>query len=138
MKAALKSKLEPTPKEARRTQREKVRLPATVLFAGGALRIDCFVTELSTLGAKLELPLVIASLETLELAIPERNLKRRARVVWRRGVLSGVKFEPDVAEKRQPTFEEFAKLSKLEAERVKLTARIAALQAEVRKLTEEY
>jgi hypothetical protein len=138
MKATLRSTRESAPKDSRRAQREKVRLPASVVFAGGALRIDCFVTELSTHGAKLELPLIITSAATLELTIPERNLKRVARVVWRRGLLSGVKFEPEAAEKLDPTPEERAKLSRLEAERAKLTARIAMLQAEVRKLTDEF
>src|SRR5262249_4069429 len=134
MKATHQKTLEPSAKEARRTQREKVRLSASVLFAGGTLRTDCLVTELSAQGGKLELPLIIASLEALELAIPERNFKRPARVVWQRGVRCGVKFETGAAE--QQAAGDLAKLSRLEAERAKLKARIAALQAEVRKLTE--
>jgi len=76
-----------TADDRRRGARQRVNLAAHADFANGALPLDCLVTQLSTTGARLELPIVIVSLQTLELAMPERNLKCRARVVWRRGKL---------------------------------------------------
>jgi hypothetical protein len=80
--------------EARRAKREKVRLSARGDFANGAFVVDCVVTELSVEGARLQLPFPIISLRTLELAIPARNLKCRARVAWRRNTTMGIMFEP--------------------------------------------
>jgi hypothetical protein len=79
--------------ELRRARRDKVRLGAHVTLAGGALAFDCVVTNLSTEGAKLELPVAVVSLQRLTLEIPERNLKCVAHVVWRRGNGLAVHFE---------------------------------------------
>jgi hypothetical protein len=79
--------------EPRRARREKVRLGAHVTLAGGALAFDCIVTNLSTEGARLELPVPVVSLQRLTLEIPERNVKCAARIVWRRGNSLGVHFE---------------------------------------------
>jgi hypothetical protein len=96
MKTAVsaESPFKPTADE-RRDARERVSLGAQAEFANGAISVECLVTQLSATGARLELPFAIVSLRTLHLSIPERNLKRRARVVWRRVQTMGVKFEDE-------------------------------------------
>jgi hypothetical protein len=115
--------------ESRRAKRERVKLAAHIIFANGALGVECVVTELSAVGARLKLPLNITSLDEFE--------QRRARVVWSRGETIGVKFELDVAEKQPVAASDLAKLAKLEAENAKLQAKIAELLAEFHRLTDE-
>jgi hypothetical protein len=126
-----------TKSEGRRARRDRVRLGAQASFANGALSMECVVTDLSAEGARLALPMPVISLQKLEIAIPSRNLKRRARVVWRRLDIVGVRFDTPVVELEGAETEDLLRLADLEAENVELRRRVDQLSQEIRRMTDE-
>jgi hypothetical protein len=123
--------------EGRRARRDRVRLGAHASFANGALSMECVVTDLSAEGARLALPMPVISLQKLEIAIPSRNLKRRARVVWRRRDIVGVRFDTPVAELEGADPEDLQRLAELEAENIELRRRVDSLNQEIRRMTDD-
>jgi hypothetical protein len=123
--------------EGRRAPRERTFLPARVSFGErGALSTQCTVTQLSAVGARLNVPASVTMPDRFEVSIPQRGLNYRARLVWRKGDLVGVEFEMPEAQ-AAPTQEDLqAKVRELEATNAKLRARIAELVDQVTRLTE--
>ncbi len=125
------------PVEERRVQRERTFLPARISFGeSGALSTQCTVTQLSPIGAKLNVPASVTVPDRFDLSIPQRGAIYRARLVWRRGDQAGVEFEAPEQE-AAPTVEALqARVRELEATNTKLRARIAELVEQVARLTE--
>jgi|SRR5579872_654628 len=125
------------PAEVRRAPRERTFLPARISFGeGGALSTQCTVTQLSSGGARLNVPTSVTMPDRFDLAIPVRGLNCRARLVWRRGDQAGVAFD-DAGELDEPAPEDpRAKIRELEAANAKLRARVAELAEQVHRLTE--
>ena len=109
----------------------------TKSFLGGLIydcrkrgAMDCMIRDLSEDGARIALSQTVALPEVIELDIPQRELRRRARVVWRRNDEVGLCFSqvdrvPDVA---AMTAEDItARIGMLEAEIALLRARLSSL-----------
>jgi hypothetical protein len=126
------------PRDERRTPRERTFLPARIAFGdGGALSTQCTVTHLSSTGARLIVPASISLPDRFDIAIPQRGLDSRARLVWRKDDQAGVEFEQrDEPKLDMPPEDLQARIRDLEAINTKLRAQIAELTQQVARLTE--
>jgi hypothetical protein len=108
------------------------------ILGEGALSIDCTIVQLSPTGARLSVPASVALPDRFELAIPQRSLRRRAKLVWRKGNQAGVEFEqPDKPTSAPAAGEDhLARIRDLEAANAKLRAQVAELLVRVERLTE--
>jgi len=79
--------------DARRGKRERTFLPARISFGEGALKADCVVTQFSPSGARINVPAAVALPDRFNIAIPQRGLNCRAKLVWRKDDLAGLEFE---------------------------------------------
>jgi PilZ domain len=139
MKAVISS-VDPDPEttpEGRHARRDRVRLGAEASFGNGALSMECVVTDLSREGARLALPMPVLSLHRLEIAIPSRNLKCRARVVWRRRDIVGVRFDMPIAGLGGGIGEDLERLAALQAENLQLQRKVDSLTRKIRRMTDE-
>jgi PilZ domain-containing protein len=121
------------PVEPRRSIR--VVLQARASYGDGAISTQCTVNELSDVGARINIASSFSLPETFDLAIPQRGIARRAKLIWRRGDQAGVDFveaEHPQAAVADPT----ARIKALEAENAKLKAQIGVLLQQVQRLTE--
>lgn len=126
-----------TRREERQARRERTFLPARLSFGeGGTLSTQCTVTQLSEVGARLNVPASLALPDRFELAIPQRGLELRARLVWRKDDQAGVAFDEPPEEPAAAPEDLQAKVRELEAANAKLRARVAELVEQVRRLTE--
>jgi hypothetical protein len=117
-------------KELRQYRRAKSFLRGLIYDCRKRGAMDCMIRDLSEDGARIALSQTVALPEVIELDIPQRELRRRARVVWRRNDEVGLCFSqvdpaPDVA---AVTAEEItARIGMLEAEIALLRARLSSL-----------
>jgi hypothetical protein len=112
-------------------------LPARIAFGeNGALSTQCTVTQLSSTGARLNVPASTTLPDRFELSVPQRNLATRVRLVWRKGDLAGVQFDGQPAEEGAGPEDLHARIRELEAANAKLRARVAELTEQVYRLTE--
>ena len=121
------------PVEPRRSIR--VVLQARASYGDGAISTQCTVNELSDAGARLHIASSFSLPETFDLAIPQRGIARRVKLLWRRGDQAGVDFvEADIPQAgyADPT----ARIKTLEAENAKLKAQIGVLLQQVQRLTD--
>jgi hypothetical protein len=79
--------------EKRRSEREKVRLPAKITFGGKTFVLDCTIRDLSEHGARV----AVADPDVLPKAIvliePKNLIAFEATIKWRRGKLVGLSFD---------------------------------------------
>ncbi|MDB5557217.1 MAG: hypothetical protein JWQ36_151 [Enterovirga sp.] len=78
-------------RERRRAERVPVRVPATIVLSDHKT-LPCHTVNVSTSGAKLDLPRDRMLPPEFEVLVPAHNLRRRARVVWRSEDTLGVQF----------------------------------------------
>jgi uncharacterized protein YceH (UPF0502 family) len=112
-------------KELRQYRRAKSFLRGLIYDCRKRGAMDCMIRDLSEDGARVALSDTVALPEMIELDIPQRELRRRARVVWRRNGEIGLCFS---LEDRTPD------LAAMTAEDI--TARIGMLEAEIALLRE--
>jgi len=125
--------------ETRATRRTKSFLLGLIHDCRKRGALDCTIRDLSDGGARIAFSATVALPEVIELEIPQRELRRRARVVWRRSDEVGLSFveedrtaKPASAEPAAPTTaaEIMARIGTLEAEIAALRARLASLDAD--------
>jgi uncharacterized small protein (DUF1192 family) len=117
--------------ELRNSRRIKSFLRGFIYDCRKSGAMDCMIRDLSESGARIVLSETVALPEVIEIDIPQRELRRRARVVWRRNDEAGLSFsqaenmpEPLAA----MTAEEItARIGMLEAEIASLRARLQSL-----------
>jgi hypothetical protein len=78
--------------ERRGFRREPIVAAAKIVFANGRFH-PCMTENLSSTGAKVAVGKAVILPETFELHVPERHVKRAARVVWRSQDAVGLHFE---------------------------------------------
>lgn len=123
--------------EERLARRERTLLPARISFGdGGALSTECVVTQLSEIGARVNVPASLAMPDRFDLSIPQRGLTLRARLIWRKDDQAGIAFDKPEPAPPAPPEDLQAKVRELEAANAKLRARVAELVEQVRRLTE--
>ncbi len=123
--------------EGRRSARVRTFLEARVSYSDGAISTPCTVNQLSDIGARLSVPSTVTLPATFEIAIPQRGIARRAKLVWRRDDLVGIDFLDGAASEPTSTMDPTARIKALEAENAKLKAQIGVLTQQIHRLTEE-
>ena len=93
---------------------------------------------MSDIGARLTLASTVALPDMFDIAIPQRGISGRAKLVWRDDDQAGIDFcgDEDRTAPRPRIY--LARIKALEAENAKLKAQIGALLQQVHRLTEEY
>jgi hypothetical protein len=88
--------------EKRRSPRQKVFGPALIL--GPKLESNCVIRDLSSTGAKLEVPAAIELPRAFNLMLLKTNSSRHVLLKWRRGNFAGVAFcLPETDAKHSPS-----------------------------------
>jgi hypothetical protein len=77
--------------ERRGYRREPIVAVAKIVLANGRFH-PCMTANLSSTGAKISLAKTLFLPETFELHVPERHIRRTARVVWRSQDAVGLHF----------------------------------------------
>ena len=125
----------------RATVRQRTFLQARVSYGDGAISTECTVIQLSAVGALLSIADSVALTGEFEVAIPQKDLVRRARLVRRKDGQAGVEFlagEPAAPAVDATDIErQKRRLRALEAENARLKAQLGALIQQVHRLTEE-
>jgi len=124
--------------ETRRAPRVRTFLQARVSYGDGALSIECTVNQLSDVGARVNLASTFALPDTFDIAIPQRDIARRAKLVWRKDDQVGIEFvDGEESHPAHPPNDSSARVKALEAENAKLKAQIGVLTAQIRRLTDD-
>lgn len=78
--------------QSRPSDRQRMFVEGRLSFGGGALSANCYVRDLSSVGARLKVDpgAVLPGLVTLQ--IPSRNVLREAEVRWRHGDVVDLEF----------------------------------------------
>ena len=82
---------EATYRDRRRAERVPMRVPATIVLSNQK-SLPCHTINVSMSGAKLDIPRDRMLPPEFDLVIPARNLRRRAKLVWRSDDSVGVQF----------------------------------------------
>ncbi|HEY0570401.1 MAG TPA: PilZ domain-containing protein [Enterovirga sp.] len=78
--------------ERRGYRREPIVAAAKIVFANGRSH-SCVTANLSSTGAKVGIGKTVVLPESFELHVPDRNVRRKARVVWRSEDAVGLHFD---------------------------------------------
>lgn len=123
--------------EARRAIRVRTFLQARISYGEGAISTECTVSQLSDGGARLTLASTVALPDAFDIAIPQRGISCRAKLVWRNDDQIGIDFLGG-GDAPPPTIEDhLARIKALEAENAKLKMQISTLLQQVHRLTAE-
>ena len=127
-----------SPSEARRAIRVRTFLQARISYGDGAISTECTVSQLSDVGARLTLASTIALPDLFDIAIPQRGISCRAKLVWRNDDQVGIDLLSGEEDLPAPTTEDYlARIKALEAENGKLKMQISTLLQQVHRLTAE-
>ena len=115
--------------ERRKTVRQRSYLGGRIAFNNRSSTMDCTVRNMSAGGARVAFSDTVVLPQDLDLAIRQKGLNARARVVWRSATEMGVSF---LAVSREAAGEVIPldlarRLRDLEAEKAALKQRVAAL-----------
>jgi len=122
--------------ESRVTSRTRSFLRGEIIHSNGNSRTDCTVRDLSETGARIEAPPSVTVPEYFDLVIPQRNIRHRARIVWRHQAELGLAFE-DVVLQPKPAAEAGSQEIKLRMMELELeTAKLRAQLAEMRSIVD--
>lgn len=78
-------------RERRREARVPVRVAATIVLSSNR-SVPCQTVDVSTSGARLDLPRDRILPSEFEVVIPARKIRRRAKLVWRAEDTLGIQF----------------------------------------------
>jgi PilZ domain len=127
-----------SPSEARRAIRVRTFLQARISYGEGAISTECTVSQLSDSGARLTVASTVALPDVFDIAVPQRGISRRAKLVWRNDDQVGVDFfGGDEDPSALAGDDHSARIKALEAENARLKAQVSALLQQVHRLTEE-
>jgi hypothetical protein len=115
--------------ERRKTVRQRSYLGGRIAFNNRSSTMDCTVRNMSAGGARVAFSDTVVLPQDLDLAIRQKGLNARARVVWRSATEMGVSF---LAVSREAAGEVIPldlarRMRDLEAEKAALKQRVAAL-----------
>jgi hypothetical protein len=80
--------------DKRGTPRQRTLKSGKIVFGGGSFSVDCTIRNLSSTGARLQVPTSVAIPDTFTLVDAQSGGKGRpVTVVWRKGDLIGVRFD---------------------------------------------
>jgi hypothetical protein len=130
--SAVKEKVENI--EVRAAPRQRVMLAGKLSFHNGSFSTSCTILQLSATGARASVEGDLPVAQTFEISIPQRNIVRSARLVWRRGALIGLAFEDADAPPAPPV----VKTRDLEVENQRLKALVVKLEARLKEMQDGY
>jgi hypothetical protein len=127
--ALIAAVLEAQMEERRKTVRQRSYLGGRIAFNDRYSTMDCTVRNMSAGGARVAFPDTVVLPQDLDLAIRQKGLNARARVVWRSATEMGVSF---LAVSREAPGEVIPldvarRLRDLEADKAALKQRVAEL-----------
>jgi hypothetical protein len=119
--------------EGRTANRTRSFLRGEIVHSNGNSRTECTVRDLSDTGARIEAPPSVTVPEYFDLVIPQRNIRHRARIVWRHQAELGLTFE-DILQQPAPVAEQSSpeiriRMMELELETAKLRAQLAEMRS---------
>jgi PilZ domain len=117
--------------DKRRAPRFRALLNASIVSRNRAAPLSCTVNQLSATGARLSIAATNPLPDEFDISIPQKNLARHARLVWRNGDQAGVDFstaESERSDKDIETDEIRLELARLKAENERLRAQIDRLK----------
>lgn len=138
----MRKRTDETMSEHRTSLRIRSFLRGEVIHSGGASRTECIVRDLSELGARVEVPASVTIPEFFDLAVPQRHLMHRSRIIWRHGNELGIAFA-DLKRPAEPaTAEEMPldlkiRMLELEAETARLRLQLAEMKAVIEGMVHE-
>lgn len=119
----------------RTSNRARSFLRGEIIHSNGNSRTDCTIRDLSDGGARIEAPPSVTVPEFFELIIPQRNMRQRARIVWRHSAELGISFQnqhqPPSPSLEDTPLEIKMRMMELELETAKLRAQLAEMRAVV-------
>ncbi len=80
--------------EQRSNQRQRVLKAGKIAYGGGSIVVDCTIRNLSATGARLQVPTSVAIPDRFEFTEAATGKRCAATVMWRKGNLIGIRFEP--------------------------------------------
>jgi hypothetical protein len=86
--------------DKRITRRQRVLKSGKIVFADGASVVDCVIRDLSTTGARLDVPNTVGLPQEFTLLDVHSGKSYAAKAAWRRGQRMGVEF-PNAAEQEE-------------------------------------
>jgi len=122
----------------RRAPRERAFLAARISYSNGAMSTSCTVLQLSATGAKIGVAGTVNLPDVFQIAIAQKSIDCRAKLVWRRGDVAAVAFLPsEPAAEPAQRLDDGSRIKALQAENEKLKARIGKLTEQIARLTGE-
>ena len=88
---------EPREFDRRPEARKRVLLSGLIVYGHGAITCDCTIKNLSTSGARIKLPYLVALPDRFHVIKVRQGVAHSARVVWNKGLEMGVKFDAAVS-----------------------------------------
>jgi hypothetical protein len=122
--------------EGRRSPRVRTFLQARVSYGDGAISTVCTVNQLSEVGARINIASAFSLPDTFDIAIAQRGIARRAKLIWRKDDQAAVDFVDD-EESHATAADPAARIKALEAENAKLKSQISVMLQQINRLTEE-
>jgi hypothetical protein len=126
----MEPQIEPRTFERRQIARQKSFLRGTVYFNGRRSVLDCLIRDISPSGARLIFSVAVATPDTLELNIPQKDQTLRSHVIWRHGREIGVAFARllDIDQRNEGDLAE--RVTRLETEMAALKRVLKKLKAD--------
>jgi hypothetical protein len=124
----MEPQIEPRTVERRRVTRQKSFLRGMVYFNSRRSVLDCLIRDISPYGARLVFSVSVATPDTMDLHIPQKDRTLRTHVIWRHGREIGVAFA-QIMEMDQP-----GEARELAGRVVRLEAEVTALKKILKKL----
>lgn len=119
------------PSQERRGQmRSKTLFTGTIRFQNRMMAMTCQVRNVSESGARFVLGEPAWLPDAVELEIPRRDLRTKARIVWRRDQEIGIAFVHQPGEATHESLSQARRIRALERERDQLRRRIRQLTDE--------
>jgi hypothetical protein len=113
--------------EHRQHPRIRSFLRGEIVHSAGAIRIECTVRDLSTQGARIQVPRSVPLPDPFDLQVPQRHLLERCSIIWRHADEVGVTFLQDNATSSEPV-----PLASIQERSVQ--ARVQGLETEITQL----
>jgi PilZ domain len=112
--------------QARKNERSRAILGATVIFNNRQSTISCQIRNISRSGARLSISEAATLPEEFEIEVPQKGKTYRARLCWRERESAGVEFILESASGDEGAL--VARVAELEAENAALRLRVLDLR----------
>jgi hypothetical protein len=106
-------------------------LVAKLSFNQGAVSVDCVVSNISRTGARLSVSADVVLAQTMRFLVPQREIDVPVRMVWRRGPVVALSFEPPAESAASPPREK-----SLEEENRRLRILLVEMEQRLKRMQE--